>query len=347
VVETPYGAVRADSPAKAEEIAGLLEELAPRVQAVLPGSQARPVEIWVQDVLRVYRFNTRPVSVRGFTLLSDEFHAKRIHLQEEGQSPWYLSHELVHALVDSSWRPLPGILEEGLGDVVAEILNPTYASHIRAHRLLNASGFTGGLELTIAYSRPEENRPSRSWDRLTETTRIQVTESLPPETVVRLLGASRSDLHRGWNEIPESFYGIAWLVTARIVERIGLVGLHELCLRATAEGYALIPIEWLLEAAELDLERLDPSFLASCFGPSEMRAAAYLQAESIAEIAIRLLKPYRNGFRSRSSMFSYVRPSFLLPDGSEVRLRSVGSLMDEIYRRWSRVDVLPEGSASR
>ena len=120
VVETAYGDVRARTPATAEEVAHLLEGLAPRVQELLPGSQDRPVDVWVQQELRVHRFHKRPESVRGFTLLSNEFEARRIHLQEAGQSPWYLGHELVHALIDRSWAPLPGILEEGLADAIAE-----------------------------------------------------------------------------------------------------------------------------------------------------------------------------------------------------------------------------------
>ena len=138
LVETPYGHVRADTREKASEVAQLLREYAPQVRSLLPGSQTRAVDVWVQDELRVYRHTSRPESVRGFTLLADEFEAKRIHLQSSGQSAWYLSHELVHALVDTTWKPLPGILEEGLADVVAEILNPDQANHIRAHRLLNA-----------------------------------------------------------------------------------------------------------------------------------------------------------------------------------------------------------------
>ena len=113
MVETAFGDVRASSERKAEEVAQLLEKLSPEVSALLPGSQDRSVDVWVQEELQVYRFNKRPESVRGFTLLNDEFSAKRIHLQDSGQSPWYLTHELVHALIGTSWSPLPGILEEG------------------------------------------------------------------------------------------------------------------------------------------------------------------------------------------------------------------------------------------
>ena len=54
-----------------------------------------------------------------------------------------------------------GILEEGLGDVIAEALNPEYEEHIRSHRLLNASAFTGGIALEVVYRQPEAG----SWRR--------------------------------------------------------------------------------------------------------------------------------------------------------------------------------------
>lgn len=334
VVDTPYGEVRADSEAKAEEIAGLLSGLAPQVREVLPGCQERPVDVWVQDELRVYRHSKRPESVRGFTLLTDEFTAKRIHLQEEGQSAWYLSHELVHALVGPSWRPLPGILEEGLGDVVAEILNPDQAFHIRAHRLLNSSVFTGGFYVHLSYSVPEQGVESRKWRRRIGSTRVQMSSPLDPEVVRRLFTTSRKDLHVDWPEIPESFYGLAWLMTSRIVERHGLEGLHELCLRATREKREMVPLPWLLAAADMDLERLDAEFLTSCFGPRELRAAASLQTELFAKLVVDLLTPHRGGFRSLRSMIYWINPSFLLADGTDVRVRTIAPLTEAIDRRW-------------
>ncbi len=334
VVATPYGEVRAESEAKATEIAELLNGLAPQVREILPGSQRRPIDVWVQDELRVYRHSKRPESVRGFTLLTDEFTAKRIHLQDEGQSAWYLSHELVHALIGPSWRPLPGILEEGLGDVVAEILNPSQAFHIRAHRLLNTSMFTGGFNVHVSYSVPEAQVDHRRWQRRFSATRVQMTSPLEQETVRKLFATSRKDLHIDWPEIPESFYGLAWLVTARIVERHGLQGLHDLCLSATREGLELVPLEWILGAAEIDLARLDPEFLTSCFGPRELRAAVGLQPDLFAELVVDLLRPYQSEFHSLRSLVYWVNPSFLLDDGTDVRVRSIAPLTEAIDRRW-------------
>ncbi len=335
LVETPFGGVRAANAEKATEIAALLEDLAPRVQEVLPGSQDRAIDVWVQEKLRVYRFNERPESVRGFTLLSDEFRAKRIHLQEDGQSPWYLSHELVHALIGTSWKTLPGIMEEGLADVVAEQLNPTYASHIRAHRLLNASAFSEGFYLRIAYNRPERDRPSSDWERRIQTFRAETTAKISAKLLPRIFSTSRNNLHEEWPEIPEAFYGMAWLITSRIAERGGLEKLHELCLRAEREGYEIVPVEWIFEAADVDWDRMDTEFLSACFGPGEMRAAAYLQPELFSQLAIDLLKPMWPAFRNRRALFWYVKPALRLSNGSEVPIRSIGPLMGSIFASWN------------
>lgn len=335
LVDTPYGNVRAASEAKASEIAGLLRDLAPQVQDLLPGAQRRPIDVWVQDELRVYRHSRRPDSVRGFTLLSDEFRAKRIHLQEDGQSAWYLSHELVHALIGPTWSPLPGVLEEGLGDVVAEFLNPNHAYHIRAHRLMNASAFTDGFLVHVAYSVPDNTRKNRRWERRISTTRIQTADAIPSDTVQKLFSASRRTLHTDWPEIPESFYGLAWLVTSRIVDRHGLVGLHELCLEATRQGHDIIPLEWVLDAAEIEPEELDAAFLTTCFGPRETSAAAYLQSDLYAELIIGLLEPYADKYPSLSALLYWMDPSFQLPDGSQVRVREVPPLRRALRRRWA------------
>jgi hypothetical protein len=320
VVETPYGDVFAGSEVRATEVAGLLGRLAPEVRATLPGAQDRSIDIWVQEKLAVYRFHERPESVRGFTLLEAEFRAKRIHLQEGGQSPWYLAHELVHALIGPDWAPLPGILEEGLGDVIAERLNPDYQTHIRAHRLLNASAFSGGLVVDLRYREPVPEVSRRDWPEIRTTVRVEVTEAIDRQTLRRLLATPRSELHSRWTDIPEAFYGISWLLVSRIQERIGLEGLHALCQRARSEGRELVPIEWLEAAAELELDRLDADFLASCFDRATLQTALYLQPEPFARALVAELEPLRREVTAFRGVFRSARPVLRLADGSEVPL---------------------------
>ena len=337
VVETPFGMVRASSADKAAEIATLLRRLAPQVRALLPGSQDRPIDVWVQENLRVYRFQERPRSVRGFTLLSGEFEAKRIHLQESGQSPWYLAHELVHALIGPSWHTLPGILEEGLGDVVAEKLNPEYQKHIRAHRLLNASAFTDGIDLQLRYREPplaQRRKPRSQWPQTELTLRLRTQETVPPGTLLHLLQTPRSELHKTWAEIPESFYGLSWLIISRIEQHHGLEGIHELCERAAREGYDLVPAEWLLERAGLDAATLDATSLAAAFGSEDLHTAIYLQPDAFADTLVEGLAPMREQFGFRN-FFINSRPTLVAADGTELRLNYYSTpLASRMARRW-------------
>lgn len=339
VVSTPFGEVRANSSEKASEVAALLAELSPKVRSLLPGSQDRPIDVWVQERLAVYRFQERPESVRGFTLLADEFRARRIHLQEDGQSSWYLAHELVHALVDESWRPLPGILEEGLGDVVAQqvsmggVETRAQARFIGAHRLLNSCALVGGLRIDLAWSVPANGVDPRQWRRERGNAWVELEDSVTREEMLELLSTSRTDLHRRYPEIPETFYGIAWLLTSRIAERRGLEGLHELCLRATREGHRSVPPAWILEAAEIDLDTLSPTFLAQCFGKDELIAACNLRPDLFSKVALTAMKgccvepPSRRQLRR-------IRPAWVLADGTEVLMGPIWPLFGMILESW-------------
>jgi len=342
VVETPFGAVHAETQGTATEVAAMLEDLAPRVKALLPGSQDRSIDVWVQDELRVYRYHTRPESVRGFTLLAEEFRARRIHLQEDGQSPWYLAHELVHALIGEGWATLPGILEEGLADVIAEELNEGQRVHIRAHRLLNATAFSDGIELELAYRVPDgllepdasEGRRilPESAPELRRRLVLRLSESVPASVALELLATDRSRLHSRWPEIPEAYYGLAWLIVSRIHERSGLTGLFELCTRAAEARLALVPPAWLLEAAEIDLDTFDSAFLATCFSRDEFQRAIYLRPEAFAEAAIQGLRPLDERLDTRE-LFYLARPAFVLPDGGRVQLSTIGPLREEMRAR--------------
>jgi hypothetical protein len=274
--------------------------------------------------------------VRGFTLLENEFEAKRIHLQEGGQSPWYLSHELVHALIGPSWSPLPGILEEGLGDVIAERLNPEYENHIRSHRLLNASAFTGGLALDVLYRLPSHDQPRSDWPTQRVRTALHFADPVEPGTLERLLVTPRGELHEHWADIPETFYGISWLIMSRMVERIGLEGVHALCLEARASGLDLVPIAWIAEAADIDFTRLDPEFLASCFDRTTLQTALYLQPDPFSSVLLDAMKPLRERLPTFRRVFRTATPVLRLPDGSEVPLSYyIGPLYAAMREGWS------------
>jgi hypothetical protein len=345
VVETPFGDVRAMSEAKAAEVAELLEDLAPRVRELLPGCQERSVDVWVQDQLQVYRYQERPESVRGFTLLAGDFDARRIHLQSDSESPWYLAHELVHALVDRSWRALPGILEEGLGDVIAGQLEPEHARRIRTHRLLNVSAVAGGFDLTLAYSVPQDGQLASQWPRERRTTRVRPVQPVASAMLDELLRMPRTALHERYSEIPECYYGVAWLLSSRIVERRGLAGLHELCLRADGEGRALVPPEWIYAAAELEPAQLTPEFMTSCLGFDELRSCGWLKPDAIASVALDALSPWM-GRITFGRLLARVNPCLVDPDGREVPLRSMRPVVEQLADEWRAAETrTPHGTS--
>lgn len=340
-VDTAFGEVRAERDQEALEVADLLIEMAPQIREILPGVQDRRVDVWVQERLRLYRWQERTESVRGFTLLAKEFDATRIHLRGGGQSSWYLAHELVHALIDESWRPLPALLEEGLADVVAEELNPQFAAHIRAHRLFNVSLLTEGMLLDVAWSEPNDG-PRRTWPARQAAMRVEVPAAPdePPvrgerERLERLLGANRATLHDHFHELPESYYGLAWFLVSRIVDRRGLDGLHRMCLDATARDLDVIPLDELLAAADVSLDAFDARLVGDAFGYRELRAAAYLRPEVFGDLTNELLGPYFPTASSKRILWR-VMPRFVTSDGDEIPFRTIRPLYQEIRRTWRR-----------
>ena len=201
-----------------------------------------------------------------------------------------------------------------------------------------ASAFTGGVALQVVYRVPSEG-PWRSWPERTSRGILQVGSAVPPETLADLLRTPRSELHKRWADIPESFYGISWLIVSRLKQRIGLEGLHELCQRARAAGLELVPVAWLEEAAELDFDRLDPEFLASCFDRNSLSTALFLQPEAFAEVVVDALEPL-HGKIGFSDVNRRVRPAFRLGNESTVQ---VGVNSGPIYRSMRHAwQTLPE-----
>jgi hypothetical protein len=328
-VGTPYGVVHAESRHKATEVAELLVDLCPRVRATLPGTIDRPIDVWVQRVLRDDANGARGAGVKGFTLLSGEFRAKRIHLLEDGELSWYLSHELVHASLDSSWHTLPGLLEEGLGDVVAEALNREHAERIRAHRLFTSSSFFQGVIFQLAYQRLED----RAW--VESPVRLEVLGEGTDIDVTELVGLSRHDLRKRFREVPEPFYGLAYLIVSRIVERRGFDGLHELCTRAHAAGLDVVPPKHLLAAAELDPARFTPEQLASFFGRDETRQLLMMQPDIFADTIAAYFRANLIEDVSARTLLYRLNPSLRTADGSLVSLRRVWPVRQKLAERWN------------
>ena len=241
--------VRADSPFLANTVAEMLNRNRDRVLELLPGSKSGPLEVWLQDELQLYRFR------RGSYKDADGFWAEdagRIHLRTDARHlERTLVHELVHSSLDESWSYLPGTLEEGLCDWVSTRICPHSAAQLRAGRLSAACFGLGSLEIEVelrSVTNSSEPAPIASYACILLEGGIN-----PPVTPAEVFqveaGRSTSSLE---GSRKKALYGLAFFLVDRIAtDDTGLDRLHELCLRAQAEGLPEVPSEWLLEAAGL------------------------------------------------------------------------------------------------
>lgn len=284
------GIVRAATLERATELAAELDELRPRVLALLPDSRRAKLEVWIQDVPALYEFQASAYSdADGFFAET----ARRIHLRDRSDHiERTLAHELVHASLGDSWHTLPGTLEEGLCDVVSAQLCPTAAARLAAGRLSSAAFATGGLVLDIDLAIPAKDRPGEHdvcWSarlRLDGDPRVRVD---PLKTFEIKAGLSSTDLSPATKK---AYYGLAFLVVQRIVDRVGVAGLHDLCVRATEEGLDTIPTERLLAAA--DLEPTQTSFRAAidaALGAEEIEELVTAHPEFLVSTIVRYLGP--------------------------------------------------------
>jgi hypothetical protein len=241
-VRTPYGEARAERPDEARQLALLLSDLAPRVRDLLPDCRSRTTDVWLDDLLGGDAPDGRPEVVGLTSLESGRIHLRRDRLGLDAD--FILAHELVHAHLGPSWKPLPAILKEGLCDVVAARLAPTSAVRVRAVRLVDASFSDPGMALELTYSEPGGAGRTRV------PIPISGQDRFDPVPALGLAGGGIQA-----HEVPgdeSALYGYGLLVTDRIVSFIGLEGLHELCLRSTSAGHEVVPTPWILAAAGLD-----------------------------------------------------------------------------------------------
>lgn len=264
-VMTPYGVVRADTDEQAREVAEMLVDLRPRVKALLPDSVDRSTEVWLDTTLRGSEL-AGDRNVAALTNLS----AGRIQLRGDATGidlDFLLAHELVHALMGDSWDPLPAVMKEGLCDTLAARLVPRSAPLARALRMFAARFAFGDQALDIALTAPGLGG---RWGTRVDIASPGVGRRTPMEALtLRGRGVRLADD----TEDEDALYGYGLLIVERAVQRVGLDGLHALCLRAREEHEDVVPGEWLLWAAGLDA---DPDTwergLAEAFGAEELAA---------------------------------------------------------------------------
>jgi hypothetical protein len=245
--------VRADSVDQAREVALLLERLEPEVVALLPEARTRKLEVWVQESPALYRFARHAYQdADGFYSDAED----RIHLRAQADSlERTLAHELVHAHLRGAWQELPGTLEEGLCDHVSGRLCPEARSRLRAW-----SALLRGLRAGRPDARPDAAHPGRAAPGRVAVgfqARLRL-EGDPPLDVdplgvfQRQAGLSSTRLSAGEKK---AYYGLAYLVVERLVGRIGIDGLHALCVASRAHELDKLAQGELLVAAGMGPDR--------------------------------------------------------------------------------------------
>lgn len=247
-VETGAGTVRAASSDEAAAVSALLVDLRPRLIELLPGArQPDELEVWIQDRPSLYAIPGKATSdAEG---LWAESHSRILLARGADHLERTLAHELVHAHLGPDWNTLPGTLEEGLCDHISGCLAPDGAARLRAGRLSSAALLCGGIQLELVLRQPESKE---DW-----TARIALSGARgndhPQREVFRLAaGLSSTRLEPA---AKRGYYGMAYLLMSRLIERRGIEGLHALCVRAADEDFDSIPRPWLLDAAELSDDR--------------------------------------------------------------------------------------------
>jgi len=237
-VQTPWGTARAATASEARELALLLADLVPRVRDLLPDSRGELTEVWLDDFASL---GDRPEVVG---LAAPDEGRIRIRADRLGHdADFVLVHELVHALLGSSWDPLPAVMKEGLCDALSCLLVPEMASKVRAIRLFDAATAYPDARLELAFFEPLLHQ------REAIDVALAARRAPSPFEVLTLAGRG---IHLHDDVADQSvLYGYGLVVTERIIRRIGLGGLNALCRQAGDMGLETVPLDWLLDAAEL------------------------------------------------------------------------------------------------
>ena len=333
-VDTPYGVVRADTVEQARELAERLEDLRPRVVALLPDAVDRSTEVWLDSGLRGSEL-AADQSVAALTNLS----AGRIQLRGDASGidlDFLLAHELVHALMGQSWDPLPAVMKEGLCDSLAARLVPRSAPLARALRMFAARFAFGDQALDLALTEPDFGG---RWGTRIDIASPGVLRRGPLDALA--LQGRGIRLH-GDTEDEDALYGYGLLVVERAIERIGIEGLNALCLEARDAGSDVVPPDWLLWAAGLDTEPGTwERALAEAFGPAELDALTGHLADGLADAIVSNCR-YRFPDFDAAGFRSAAAPTLGLHGGDlEVGLDQLPGLAAAIDRGWTARPVHP------
>lgn len=329
-VETLHerGLVRAEDRFHADMYAGMVAEIQPQVAELLPGTLDRQTEVWVQSQLSHGLGKVAPDNVKGFTLIDAEMNRGRIHVRSDNDFPrWFLTHELVHALLGPEWQTLSGVLEEGMCDLVAAELNPDCAPRIRALRAIESSIFFGKMKVVVEHKdgtgTEREDAVWFHYDRGSND--LTIAQALEPGTLA---------LKRRFERVPDTLYGLGFLVAERIQERGGFEAIYELCADAAAEGRATIPVERIIEAAGLKGSRERLATLShELLGEDEFDHWVELLPAFHGDLLAQLFQDSHRDL-SAEQFIERLDPVFVLHDGTRIVVADHTHIRESLERAW-------------
>ncbi len=329
------GSVRADNLASAQRFSQLVTGLQPRISEVVPDTTTRFTEVWVQDRLQHRLGQAAPLDVKGFTLISSDKQRGRIHMRADTDYPhWFLSHELVHALLGPTWDTIPAVIEEGLCDVVAADLHSDVAPRIRALRAIEASLFFGRMLVVV------EHRGNTPGNRLRESEIwFHYDRGAYGDTIESVLEPPTLDLKRRPSNMGDALYGLGFLVAERIHRSSGLDGLNALCREAHDAGLDAVPVARLLEAADLSNPNTRANAPRELLGAAEFNSWVELLPGFHADLLVQLFGDNYSSL-SVAEFLKQVDPSIVLHDGTKVRVADHELLRNQLKARWDAPTML-------
>ncbi len=245
-IEVDEDIVRANDPEVAKDVSMLLARGRGVLAKTLPALADTGVEVWVQETPMAPGYRTPHFS--SAFVMKRPGRRPRIHVAQSVLENAFL-HELTHALLDESWRPLQLAIEEGLCELVSHKMADV---SVMVADLRCAAQSGGSSPFYVSFEIPQETgdpeRHSTLWGNSggsdSSKSSLTVADILSFTSSRELNGMSSAEVAH--------IYGVGYLVVFRIVSSRGINGLHEVCLRSTKEGFEQIPAEWLLEAAEIE-----------------------------------------------------------------------------------------------
>lgn len=275
-LRTEIGTVRAGDTKTAERLAVWLEELVPRIRALVPGTNEMSPDVWLQSRIRLRPFDDIPDNVNGITVGTDRIllRASDRELRET------MCHELVHHSLAPEWETLPTIIEEGLCEAVSERIASRDRTRFRVGRLHSAlhafGGFQGKLVVSI---------DTGTLGHVRDSIPFRAHDDQPPGVPIHEAFALQGGMHDVFaGRLGTRHYAVGYWIVERILQRRGFEGLHALAMRAVDEKRGSIPAEWIYDAAALPPESSAwARLIVERLTHAELRELARSIAPSIAE----------------------------------------------------------------